>query len=258
MLLFFIFDYVFPELAPPEGKSKDSLLQIVCRDGRVISICADSADDALWGNFSIVIYNGWIFLTLTRWILSQGLDHGTSGRQTQRCELHKHSLRGKNTSTVNISSSAASGADHRRICWQDLVCFVGCAASSGRFCRGRRSISSSTLFWIKHNSTGNTFKGKWLWQMLITTKNNILFVLGYPAYVVACVLKLVLNVDFVISVWSKLVWPGRTVKGRITFRSNAWKYIGCYKKTVISPKKTLLQMILSVLATSSDENRTLM
>ncbi|XP_016398136.1 pleckstrin homology domain-containing family B member 2 [Sinocyclocheilus rhinocerous] len=35
------------ELTPPEGKSKDSLLQIVCRDGRVISICADSADDAL-------------------------------------------------------------------------------------------------------------------------------------------------------------------------------------------------------------------
>uniref|UniRef100_A0A671SVT7 Pleckstrin homology domain-containing family B member 2-like n=1 Tax=Sinocyclocheilus anshuiensis TaxID=1608454 RepID=A0A671SVT7_9TELE len=35
------------DLMPPEGKSKDSLLQIVCRDGRVISICADSADDAL-------------------------------------------------------------------------------------------------------------------------------------------------------------------------------------------------------------------
>ncbi|XP_051765440.1 pleckstrin homology domain-containing family B member 2 isoform X1 [Ctenopharyngodon idella] len=35
------------ELTPPEGKGKDSLLQIVCRDGRVISICADSADDAL-------------------------------------------------------------------------------------------------------------------------------------------------------------------------------------------------------------------
>uniref|UniRef100_A0A673IUV2 Pleckstrin homology domain-containing family B member 2-like n=1 Tax=Sinocyclocheilus rhinocerous TaxID=307959 RepID=A0A673IUV2_9TELE len=34
------------DLMPPEGKSKDSLLQIVCRDGRVISICADSADDA--------------------------------------------------------------------------------------------------------------------------------------------------------------------------------------------------------------------
>ncbi|XP_051549606.1 pleckstrin homology domain-containing family B member 2 isoform X2 [Myxocyprinus asiaticus] len=35
------------DLTPPDGKSKDSLLQIVCRDGRVISICADSADDAL-------------------------------------------------------------------------------------------------------------------------------------------------------------------------------------------------------------------
>ncbi|XP_012680825.1 pleckstrin homology domain-containing family B member 2 isoform X1 [Clupea harengus] len=35
------------ELTPPEGKGRDSLLQIVCRDGRVISICADSSDDAL-------------------------------------------------------------------------------------------------------------------------------------------------------------------------------------------------------------------
>ncbi|XP_061894727.1 pleckstrin homology domain-containing family B member 2 [Entelurus aequoreus] len=36
-----------PELNPPEGKTRDALLQIVCRDGRVISLCADSADDAL-------------------------------------------------------------------------------------------------------------------------------------------------------------------------------------------------------------------
>lgn len=35
------------ELNPPEGKMRDALLQIVCRDGRVISLCADSADDAL-------------------------------------------------------------------------------------------------------------------------------------------------------------------------------------------------------------------
>ncbi|KAJ8375930.1 hypothetical protein SKAU_G00065100 [Synaphobranchus kaupii] len=35
------------DLTPPEGKGRDSLLQIVCRDGRVISICADGADDAL-------------------------------------------------------------------------------------------------------------------------------------------------------------------------------------------------------------------
>ncbi|XP_029905374.1 pleckstrin homology domain-containing family B member 2 [Myripristis murdjan] len=35
------------DLNPPEGKSRDALLQIVCRDGRVISLCADSADDAL-------------------------------------------------------------------------------------------------------------------------------------------------------------------------------------------------------------------
>lgn len=36
-----------PDLNPPEGKMRDSLLQIVCRDGRIISLCADSADDAL-------------------------------------------------------------------------------------------------------------------------------------------------------------------------------------------------------------------
>uniref|UniRef100_A0A3Q2ZI71 Pleckstrin homology domain containing, family B (evectins) member 2 n=1 Tax=Hippocampus comes TaxID=109280 RepID=A0A3Q2ZI71_HIPCM len=35
------------ELNPPDGKTRDALLQIVCRDGRVISLCADSADDAL-------------------------------------------------------------------------------------------------------------------------------------------------------------------------------------------------------------------
>lgn len=35
------------ELNPPEGKKRDSLLQIVCRDGRIISLCGDSADDAL-------------------------------------------------------------------------------------------------------------------------------------------------------------------------------------------------------------------
>ncbi|XP_030647448.1 pleckstrin homology domain-containing family B member 2 [Chanos chanos] len=35
------------ELTPPDGKSRDALLQIVCRNGQVISICADSADDAL-------------------------------------------------------------------------------------------------------------------------------------------------------------------------------------------------------------------
>eukprot|EP00063_Salmo_salar_P097207 XP_014072042.1 PREDICTED: pleckstrin homology domain-containing family B member 2-like isoform X3 [Salmo salar] len=34
------------DLNPPEGRSQNALLQIVCRDGRVISICGDSADDA--------------------------------------------------------------------------------------------------------------------------------------------------------------------------------------------------------------------
>ncbi|XP_077205468.1 pleckstrin homology domain-containing family B member 2 isoform X2 [Paroedura picta] len=34
-------------LQPPEGKSKDCLLQIMCRDGKVLSLCAESADDCL-------------------------------------------------------------------------------------------------------------------------------------------------------------------------------------------------------------------
>ncbi|KAM7410343.1 hypothetical protein PAMA_001673 [Pampus argenteus] len=41
------------ELNPPEGKTRDALLQIVCRDGRVISLCADSADDALAWNMAL-------------------------------------------------------------------------------------------------------------------------------------------------------------------------------------------------------------
>ncbi|KAJ7992932.1 hypothetical protein DPEC_G00267200 [Dallia pectoralis] len=35
------------DLNPPEGRRRDALIQIVCRDGRVISICGDTADDAL-------------------------------------------------------------------------------------------------------------------------------------------------------------------------------------------------------------------
>eukprot|EP00074_Homo_sapiens_P084935 XP_016859902.1 pleckstrin homology domain-containing family B member 2 isoform X8 [Homo sapiens] len=30
---------------PPDGKSKDCMLQIVCRDGKTISLCAESTDD---------------------------------------------------------------------------------------------------------------------------------------------------------------------------------------------------------------------
>ncbi|KAM8875433.1 pleckstrin homology domain-containing family B member 2 isoform 3-T3 [Spinachia spinachia] len=35
------------ELNAPEAKMRDALFQIVCRDGRVVSLCAESADDAL-------------------------------------------------------------------------------------------------------------------------------------------------------------------------------------------------------------------
>ncbi|KAL7990725.1 hypothetical protein Chor_014155 [Crotalus horridus] len=32
---------------PPEGKAKDCLLQIICRDGKVLNLCAESTDDCL-------------------------------------------------------------------------------------------------------------------------------------------------------------------------------------------------------------------
>ncbi|XP_023374451.1 pleckstrin homology domain-containing family B member 2-like isoform X2 [Otolemur garnettii] len=32
-------------IQPPEGKSKDYMLQIVCEDGKTISLCAESTDD---------------------------------------------------------------------------------------------------------------------------------------------------------------------------------------------------------------------
>ncbi|XP_063114849.1 pleckstrin homology domain-containing family B member 2 isoform X3 [Cavia porcellus] len=35
------------DIQPPDGKPKDCLLQIVCRDGKTISLCAESADDCL-------------------------------------------------------------------------------------------------------------------------------------------------------------------------------------------------------------------
>uniref|UniRef100_A0A2K5JDN4 PH domain-containing protein n=1 Tax=Colobus angolensis palliatus TaxID=336983 RepID=A0A2K5JDN4_COLAP len=33
------------DIQPPDGKSKDCMLQIVCRDGKTISLCAESTDD---------------------------------------------------------------------------------------------------------------------------------------------------------------------------------------------------------------------
>lgn len=40
-------EYECRDFQPPEGKSKDCLLQIVCRDGRTINLCAESPDDCL-------------------------------------------------------------------------------------------------------------------------------------------------------------------------------------------------------------------
>ncbi|NXS47054.1 PKHB2 protein, partial [Balaeniceps rex] len=35
------------DFQPPEGKHRDCLLQIVCRDGKTVNLCAESADDCL-------------------------------------------------------------------------------------------------------------------------------------------------------------------------------------------------------------------
>uniref|UniRef100_A0A8C7ALC8 Pleckstrin homology domain containing B2 n=2 Tax=Neovison vison TaxID=452646 RepID=A0A8C7ALC8_NEOVI len=35
------------DIQPPDGKPKDCMLQIVCRDGKTISLCAESTDDCL-------------------------------------------------------------------------------------------------------------------------------------------------------------------------------------------------------------------
>ncbi|KAM5280576.1 pleckstrin homology domain-containing family B member 2 isoform 6-T6 [Ctenodactylus gundi] len=35
------------DIQPPDGKPKDCLLQVVCRDGKTISLCAESTDDCL-------------------------------------------------------------------------------------------------------------------------------------------------------------------------------------------------------------------
>ncbi|XP_003218444.1 pleckstrin homology domain-containing family B member 2 [Anolis carolinensis] len=40
-------------LQPPEGKPQDCLLQIICRDGKVLSLCAESADDCLAWKFAL-------------------------------------------------------------------------------------------------------------------------------------------------------------------------------------------------------------
>uniref|UniRef100_A0A2K6F8E6 PH domain-containing protein n=1 Tax=Propithecus coquereli TaxID=379532 RepID=A0A2K6F8E6_PROCO len=42
------------DIQPPDGKSKDCMLQIVCRDGKTISLCAESTDD--W--FQYCLSNG--------------------------------------------------------------------------------------------------------------------------------------------------------------------------------------------------------
>ncbi|KAM4881813.1 pleckstrin homology domain-containing family B member 2-like [Thomomys bottae] len=41
------------DIQPPDGKPKDWLLQIVCRDGKAVSLCAESTDDCLAWKFTL-------------------------------------------------------------------------------------------------------------------------------------------------------------------------------------------------------------
>ncbi|KAM6175841.1 pleckstrin homology domain-containing family B member 2 isoform 3-T3 [Erethizon dorsatum] len=41
------------DVQPPDGKPKDCLLQVVCRDGKTVSLCAESADDCVAWKFTL-------------------------------------------------------------------------------------------------------------------------------------------------------------------------------------------------------------
>ncbi|XP_059745325.1 pleckstrin homology domain-containing family B member 2-like isoform X2 [Bos taurus] len=41
------------DIQPPDGKPKDRMLQVVCRDGKTISLCAESTDDCLAWKFTL-------------------------------------------------------------------------------------------------------------------------------------------------------------------------------------------------------------
>ncbi|XP_070650530.1 pleckstrin homology domain-containing family B member 2-like isoform X3 [Bos indicus] len=43
------------DIQPPDGKPKDRMLQVVCRDGKTISLCAESTDDcSAWKHMAMV------------------------------------------------------------------------------------------------------------------------------------------------------------------------------------------------------------
>uniref|UniRef100_A0A5F5PTR1 Pleckstrin homology domain containing B2 n=1 Tax=Equus caballus TaxID=9796 RepID=A0A5F5PTR1_HORSE len=54
------------DVQPPDGKPKDCMLQIVCRDGKTISLCAESTDDCLlmWAQKSCMMRLLWLLLHL--------------------------------------------------------------------------------------------------------------------------------------------------------------------------------------------------
>ncbi|XP_028382597.1 pleckstrin homology domain-containing family B member 2 [Phyllostomus discolor] len=41
------------DVQPPDGRPRDCMLQVVCRDGRTVSLCAESPDDCLAWQFTL-------------------------------------------------------------------------------------------------------------------------------------------------------------------------------------------------------------
>ncbi|XP_064143383.1 pleckstrin homology domain-containing family B member 2 isoform X4 [Loxodonta africana] len=41
------------DIQPPDGNSKDCMLQIVCQDGKTVNLCAESTDDCLAWKFTL-------------------------------------------------------------------------------------------------------------------------------------------------------------------------------------------------------------
>lgn len=59
--------YECRDIQPPDGKPKDCMLQIVCRDGKTISLGAESTDDCLDWKFTLQDYIGLCWLRSHVW-----------------------------------------------------------------------------------------------------------------------------------------------------------------------------------------------
>ncbi|KAM4659187.1 pleckstrin homology domain-containing family B member 2 isoform 4-T6 [Amazona ochrocephala] len=90
------------DFQPPEGKQRDCLLQIVCRDGKTVNLCAESADDCLAWKIALQdartnpMFAGWCHMTVQSslsqnriqmycWTLSQAVEIHASSNGDFKC-----------------------------------------------------------------------------------------------------------------------------------------------------------------------------